>query len=92
MDIGCPMYVLQMKLQLLESSLKDSNQNCFRNVHHQVTEKNKSFGCHSIFGKISAAGQSDFLLQEEKKVIADLDKALDLQARLWKKKDKMDCS
>jgi len=35
-------------------------------------------------------GQSDFLLQEQKKSIADLDKASDLQTRLWKEKARMD--
>jgi len=64
MVIGCPMYILQKKLQLLKSFLERFEPKLFwhGNVHHQVTEKNKSLDAIRSRMALFAIGQSDFLL------------------------------
>lgn len=34
--VGCPMFILQNKLQILKAKLKECNKSTFRNVHDNV--------------------------------------------------------
>ncbi|MCI12450.1 RNA-directed DNA polymerase (Reverse transcriptase), partial [Trifolium medium] len=62
--VGCPMYVLNTKLQRLKDKLKVWNKDAFGNVHAYVTDAEKNL--QQIQAQIQTDGITDSLMEMEK--------------------------
>ncbi|MCI08111.1 RNA-directed DNA polymerase (Reverse transcriptase), partial [Trifolium medium] len=82
--IGCPMYVLNVKLKRLKDKLKTWNKEVFGNVHSYVKDAEKSL--QHIQSQIHLDGHSDALMIMEKEAQCNLDKALERQEEFWREK------
>jgi len=79
--MGCPMYVLSKKLQLLKANLKVWNKSVFGNVHQLVKEAENKL--HDVQQKINIEGYNDTLMQQEKSAQKILYEALHKEEVFW---------
>ncbi|XP_058770393.1 uncharacterized protein LOC131644024 [Vicia villosa] len=82
--VGCPMFILQRKLQILKSRLKEWNKSTFGNINDNV--KKAEDGLNLIQAKILENGPSDALDTIERGAQAELDIALQREEIFWKEK------
>lgn len=82
--VGCPMYVLNMKLKILKKKLKEWNKNCFGNV--QIMVQNAETKLTEIQHLIQQAGYNDDLMAQEKTAQRVLEDALKIQDWFWQEK------
>lgn len=84
---GCPMYILERKLQILKVRLKDWNKNVFGNVDSKVKEAEiKLKDIHDLIGK---SGYNETLQDSECKAQFELEKALNIEEDLWREKSRI---
>ncbi|XP_058776647.1 uncharacterized protein LOC131650967 [Vicia villosa] len=82
--VGCPMFILQRKLQILKSRLKDWNKHTFGNVQDKVKDSEDSL--KQIQDKIVEDGPSDSLEAMERNAQVQLDLALQREEIFWKER------
>ncbi|XP_058761813.1 uncharacterized protein LOC131635226 [Vicia villosa] len=82
--VGCPMFILQRKLKILKSRLKDWNKSTFGNVHDNV--KTAEDNLKEIQDKIVKEGTLDALDVIERNAQDQLDLALQREEIFWKEK------
>ncbi|XP_058784639.1 uncharacterized protein LOC131659467 [Vicia villosa] len=81
---GCPMYILNKKLRILKSKLKDWNKNHFGKVQEKVKET--ELNLMNIQQAIATKGYYDNLRIHEKNAQEEYNKALDFEEQFWKEK------
>ncbi|XP_058746815.1 uncharacterized protein LOC131619766 [Vicia villosa] len=81
---GCPMYVLDCKLKLLKSKLKEWNKHIFGDVKLKVEEADKAL--KEIQQQISIGGYNDSLQLQEAKAQNELERALIIEEEYWREK------
>lgn len=85
--VGCPMFILNKKLQLLKGKLKHWNSDIFGDVHNQV---NINYDVLSqIQELIWKEGANEALISQEKKAQVNLAKALGVEEIFWKEKSRL---
>ncbi|XP_058742332.1 uncharacterized protein LOC131614798 [Vicia villosa] len=82
--IGCPMFVLSKKLQLLKRDLRGWNRNVFGNVTNNV--KAAEDNLLSVQDRIQQEGISEVLKKQEMEAQTSLTKALVIEEHFWKGK------
>ncbi|XP_058761210.1 uncharacterized protein LOC131634556 [Vicia villosa] len=82
--VGCPMFILQRKLQILKVKLKEWNKTTFGNVHDNVKLAEERL--LNIQEKIVKEGHSDNLDATEKEAQLHLNIALQREEIFWKEK------
>ncbi|XP_058751049.1 uncharacterized protein LOC131624079 [Vicia villosa] len=85
--VGCPMFVLEKKLKIIKSRLKDWNRTCFGNVHINVSKAEQNL--KEIPSSISLQGYIDSLYEVKAKAQHDLETALNMVEEYWKEKAKI---
>ncbi|CAI8586609.1 unnamed protein product [Vicia faba] len=86
--IGCPMFILQKKLQILKSKLKEWNHSTFGNVHDTV--KDTEDNLKNIQDQIAVNGNSDSLNTLEREAQAKLNSVLQMEEVFWKEKARLE--
>ncbi|XP_058734231.1 uncharacterized protein LOC131605962 [Vicia villosa] len=79
---GCPMYILDKKLRILKSKLKDWNKNHFGKVQEKVKEA--EINLMNIQQAIVNKEYDDTLRNHEKNPQEEYNKALDFEEQFWK--------
>ncbi|XP_058783905.1 uncharacterized protein LOC131658652 [Vicia villosa] len=82
--VGCPMFILQRKLQILKARLKEWNKTTFGNVHDNVKSAEESL--KQIQNRIVDEGPSDSLDAIERNAQVLLDTALQREECFWKER------
>ncbi|GAU48100.1 hypothetical protein TSUD_133200 [Trifolium subterraneum] len=82
--VGCPMFILSKKLQLLKAKLKDWNKSKFGNVQDNVKMAEDTL--KKIQMQIEENGHSDVLSTQERNAKINLDAALQIEEVFWKEK------
>ncbi|XP_058767194.1 uncharacterized protein LOC131640836 [Vicia villosa] len=85
--VGCPMYVLNKKLQLLKKELKVWNKSVFGNVTENV--KYAEDRLSKIQDDIQTEGMCASLKQQELDAQNSLSKALDMEEQFWRDKSRV---
>ncbi|KAI5402290.1 hypothetical protein KIW84_050057 [Lathyrus oleraceus] len=78
--MGCPMFILNKKLQLLKSKLRMWNKDIYGNIHNQI--KDMSSELSGLQRLIQENDSSVDLFNEVKKAQLELEKALDMEESL----------
>lgn len=81
---GSPMQILSQKLKRLKEELKVWNKNIFGDIHKQV--KKSVDKLDQIQYSINIAGGTDDLLNQEKLAKIELERALNIEEKIWKEK------
>ncbi|XP_058755572.1 uncharacterized protein LOC131628769 [Vicia villosa] len=85
--LGCLMFVLSRKLQILKSSLKSWNYSTFGNVTSNVKLAEENL--HNIQSLLQASGNNDGLRAQELDAQTTLSKALDIENCFWREKSRI---
>jgi len=79
--VGCPMFILNKKLQLLKAELRSWNKNVFGNVNQLVKEAEAKL--HDIQHQIQTTDHNDSIIQQENQAQLNLQKALNIEETFW---------
>ncbi|XP_058783572.1 uncharacterized protein LOC131658278 [Vicia villosa] len=86
-NFGCPMYVLDRKLKLLKTRLKEWNKNSFGDVKIKVTSAENELA--NVQEDIIKNGNSDSLQDKEAKAQHDMEVALNMEEDFWREKSRV---
>lgn len=78
------MFILDKKLKIRKEKLKEWNKSCFGNVQENV--KKAEDNLISIQKSIGIHGNSNYLKQQEKESLLNLDEVLNLEEAFWGEK------
>lgn len=78
------MFILDKKLKIRKEKLKEWNKSCFGNVQENV--KKAEDNLIRIQKSIGIHGNSNYLKQQEKESLLNLDEVLNLEEAFWREK------
>jgi len=85
--VGCPMFILSKKLQMLKVKLRSWNKEVFGNIHQLVKEAEAKL--HDIQVQLQTSGYNETNISLEKQAQKNLELTLNKEETFWQEKSKV---